>query len=568
MATEFELTPIVKHGSPADALMDDPVVPPVRMENEPSGSASVVHSFGNALPLPTLDTGTPGSLSQFRGLGRSAEDINVQTLGVPLNPPQGGGLNFAVFPFFLWSDFLYQQAPSLGAFDPRGVSGSVVLIPWSAGALRLERSAAGGGAFYSDAGLGQFWASAKGGWQGGAAALTLGDSVGKSKGPSGSLSARQILGASTAYFHLIATDIDAESPGTEAFPTPLARFRTQRWIPILQLDAPIAQEGLLKSSVYFDGSILKYNDPASGFVTQDRISQAGLEDAFLTGAWRFGLSGRSTHYEKLDSIPPDEYALNLLSTYSYENNGWLIEPTLLGTAVSRFGLLPAGSLGVRREIDGKNRALFSRISFSRRFPSLQDRYYQVPFFIGNPDLEPERDWTMIVGWESRTGKWKQVFQLYGQLRENSQVTSADASGALRPNNSGQARVGSFMSRIEWEAGAGLALSNSLSLNTSKLSATDQSFPYLPTVLDVLSLGYERPRWAANVIFRVSDSAETGSPGAEVAGYGTWDISARYEVVRRVWAAARVDNVGDRHYGTVAGDLNRGRTLIVQLSGEL
>ncbi len=77
----------------------------------------------------------------------------MQALGIPLNPPQGGGFDLSIFPQFIWSGFQYQAGPALGTFDPRGTAGSLTLLPWSAEALKLSKQATRVTAFYSSAKL-------------------------------------------------------------------------------------------------------------------------------------------------------------------------------------------------------------------------------------------------------------------------------------------------------------------------------------------------------------------------------------------------------------------------------
>src|SRR4051812_17803177 len=92
-AQEIELPPAVAEGSAADVLLQDPVVPVREGKPAPNtGTVGVERSLLDDLALPISASG-PGELANFRGLGRSSEDTNVQTLGIPLNGPQGGGFD-------------------------------------------------------------------------------------------------------------------------------------------------------------------------------------------------------------------------------------------------------------------------------------------------------------------------------------------------------------------------------------------------------------------------------------------------------------------------------------------
>ena len=119
---------------------------------------------------------------QFRGLGRSAEDTDVQALGIPLNPPQGGGFDLSIFPQFLWASFEFQAGPALGTFDPRGTAGSLTLVPWTSQALASGLAGSGRAiALGSTANLFQVSAAAS---DGKSVAAVVGTSAGAAQGPS------------------------------------------------------------------------------------------------------------------------------------------------------------------------------------------------------------------------------------------------------------------------------------------------------------------------------------------------------------------------------------------------
>src|SRR3712207_5316773 len=86
------LPPIIKSGSAADVLTEDPVLPTRKIPALPSGtSGSPTRSYTMSQPTPVLENNQPGGFSQVKGFGRSSEDLNVMAFGVPLNSPQGGG---------------------------------------------------------------------------------------------------------------------------------------------------------------------------------------------------------------------------------------------------------------------------------------------------------------------------------------------------------------------------------------------------------------------------------------------------------------------------------------------
>ena len=128
---------LVKEGTPGDLLMQDAVVPSWQAGGQTcrAGSGTLQKSLSDQIALPVISTSVPGNNVQFRGLGRSAEDTDVQAFGIPLNPPQGGGFDLSIFPQFIWSSYEFQPGPALGTFDPRGTAGSLTLVPWTEQAL-------------------------------------------------------------------------------------------------------------------------------------------------------------------------------------------------------------------------------------------------------------------------------------------------------------------------------------------------------------------------------------------------------------------------------------------------
>jgi hypothetical protein len=132
----YELPSVVVEGSPSDLLLSDPVLSQKNGDFAHVGtSGSVLDPLLEQMALPMDDRGSPGAYTSFRGLGRSADDTNVQTLGIPLNGPQGGGFDLSTFPQFLWSGYRFQLSPSAAAFDPSSVSGTLSLVPWTQKAL-------------------------------------------------------------------------------------------------------------------------------------------------------------------------------------------------------------------------------------------------------------------------------------------------------------------------------------------------------------------------------------------------------------------------------------------------
>ncbi len=575
-APVLELAPLIKEGTPGDLLMQDAVVPPQDGVAYPiSGSGTLQQSLGDQFALPVISTAVPGNTVQFRGLGRSAEDTDVQAFGIPLNPPQGGGFDLSIFPQFLWASYQFQAGPALGTFDPRGTAGSLTLLPWTEQALAHPGTTQGrviGAASTAD--LFQVSAAASDGYS---VAVVAGTSAGDAQGPSAGLSARVGLSPGERLsFHLLATDLDARTPGPSGA-TPFAQQLTVRAIPLLQLDSRLAGGALLKSSVFADDEYLKYTDPGASALpaTQDHILQVGTEHALLAGDWKFGAGLRGVQYGTLGFPDQSEAIAELLVSKALEPaRGLLIEPTVRGVGVSRYGLRPEASLGARLEV-GSGLAVHARGGLAQHFPSMLNRFYSYPGFpgypgfAGNPALEPEQDWTVTLGAEWSRRAFKASFEAYAQLASNAQVRAPLDSQTDTEINSGAARIGSLLANVQWETCPWAALGGSATLSASELSQTGLAFPGLPAALVVAWLAVRAPeelaggahRWEARINERLSTDSVADASGNRLPAYHEEDLELRARVSQAWLVTARVEDLTDQRPVLVAGYPGLGRTAV-------
>ena len=560
--------------------MQDAVVPSYEgPANLGSGSGTLQKSLSDQLALPVVGMENPGGVVQFRGLGRSAEDTDVQALGIPLNPPQGGGFDLSIFPQFLWAGYEYQAGPALGTFDPRGTAGSLTLVPWTAQAL-------GSGAFSgrisglgSTANVYQVSAAAS---DGKSLAVVAGSSSGDAQGPSAALSGRWRLSEGEVLsFHLLMTDIDAKTPGPANY-TPFAHQQTVRGIPLVQLDSRVGSDGLLKSSVFFDDEYLRWQDPASSSLpaTQDHILQLGTENALLVGDWKFGAGLRGVRYGRLGFDDQSEMILNLLASRTFEpGRGLLIEPTVRAVGVSDYAVEPEASLGVRGAI-GEQAAWFVRGGMARHFPSMLNRFYSYGGFVGypgftaNPALQPERDWTATTGVEFKGRRLQAGLQAYGQVAQDAQVVALLDPTHNTELNLGEARIASLMGNLRIEAAPWLDLGGSFTLSASQLTQTGVAFPGLPGWLSVASVGVHSDgelaggghRWEGRIFERISSVSVADASGDLLPAYHEEDLEFRARIIGDAWTSVlRVEDLTDQRPQLVAGYPGFGRTVSVLVS---
>jgi hypothetical protein len=584
---QLDLAPVVKEGTPGDVLMEDPVASGVRSGVNPASSSGTLHrSLSEQLAVPVDGTGAPGTRVLLRGLGRSADATDVQALGIPLNPPQGGGFDLSIFPQFLWSSYEYRPGPALGTFDPRGTGGSLTLVPWTAWALGAGVEGSGRvAALGSSARLFQVsGATSRVMGDGSGVAVVVGSSSGDAQGPSAAVSGRWVLSPRRALsVHLLATDLDVRVPGKNES-TPFARQRTIRGIPVVQLDSRVGGEGLLKSSVFFDRGYLKYENPegATPYVSRDHSYQLGTEHALLWGAWKLGAGLRGVRYRSALQQDEHEDAVGhlLVSRVFEPGRGFLIEPVIRGVGVSRYGLLPEASLGARSELT-QEMSVFARAGLSRRFPSLTDRFYVFPGFggergfKGNPALEPERSWTANGGVEWNLPKLRTGLEVYTQFTQSAQVRAQLDATTDTMGNRGNARQASLLGRMDLAPTGWLDLGARVTLSASRLDQTGLAFPGLPHALAVFSAGVHSEvkfvdggyRWEARLWERISSSSVETNQADRAPAYHEESLELRARLGSRgEWTViARGDDLLDRRPELLLGYPSFGRTGSVLVS---
>ncbi len=595
--TEYSLPEIVKEGDVSDVLMDDPILPAQKGKTRPiKGSGGVDHSISNDLAIPFNDSGAPGVLSQIRGLGKRTEETDVQAYGIPLNGAQGGGFDFSTFPQFLWDDYRYQIGPSLGAFDPTGVAGSLTLVPWTSVALTAGDDPYGVRAtgFYGSNDLRQF--SIAGRSKDNAAAV-IGYSTGSLEGPSGSFSSQYKFGEHRVRFHFLGTDVYGLPRELKGGPLPFQKQDpkyTTRLIPVLQTDFQLAKDTVLKSTFFYDRNIIR-SEATGGNYTRSLIQQEGIENALVTGDWKFGMSARHVSYDRVYMFPSFASAgeasnlqniFNFQASRAFQFGRLLVEPTARATLITHYDALPEGSLGARYEFEGQRTALFSRISYTRKFPSLVTKYYSFPpgpgynGFVGNAELAPERDLTFIVGEEAATNdkRLETTVQLMVQQRYDGEIQAPyDATNDWYVN-ADTGTITATLFTATFHATSWLDVRDGLTLTHSRIESTGTEFPVMPSSINVLSVVAhapgDTPNWDAGFTFKAaSDSYGPFSTQSDqrLPGYGYLDLNARYDIIRQgnrsISLSGGIENLFDREIEINPKVFTIGRIYTLGMSGQ-
>jgi hypothetical protein len=574
--------------------MDDPILPVQRGKTRKnSGSGGPEHSISNELAVPFTDTGSPGMLSQIRGLGKRTEETDVQAYGIPLNGPQGGGFDFSTFPQFIWDDFRYQIGPSLGAFDPAGVAGSLTLVPWTSAALNSGPNEYGarGTFLYSNRDLRQFSVAGK---KKDELAAVLGYSTGALEGLSGALSTQyrwQRHGKHRARFHFLGTDVFGAARTVRSGQQD-PKYST-RLIPVLQTDFELSSDTVLKNTFFYDWSVIR-SEATGGNYTRAFTRQVGAENVLVSGDWKLGLSARNVTWDRVYMYPSlglakDEHVIrnivNLNAARAFQLGGVLIEPSARATLVTRYDLLPEGSLGARYEYAGRENAVFSRLSYTRKFPTLVTLYYTFPPLfgfpghVGNPGLKPEKNVTWIVGHEGATEdrKLQSTLQLFAQKRYDGEVLASYDASYDWYVNAESATILAAMATGTYRPTAWLDLREALTISHSRIDSTGLEYPSLPRLINLFSAIVhepgDEPRWDAALTARFAgESAAAFTSNRRLPAYAFFDLNARAEIfragARAISVTGGIENLFNREIETAPFNFSVGRIYTVGLAGQL
>jgi len=567
---------IIGKKTPAEVLSYDSMVPKTDFTLGNYGTTGFVdQDFARKAPIAVNQYGYSGALTQLRGLARSSSDTNVQALGVPLNLPQGGGFDLSVFPSFLWSHASFQLGQSFVSMNPYSQSGALSLTPWTASAVNSRSSeftkpkVSG---VYTDPGIYQGSLSSR--LTSGVAA-TVGVLKGKTRGVSGGTSAVLLDKAQTRLsVHMLGTQVESDSLGSTVFPTPNATQETIRLIPFLQLDHAFTKKGLLKTSVYGDYSKIVYDEPDSGFLSEDISSQLGTESVFIYEPWKWGLGFRQVRFNKVDFEAPIENIFFIQAARKWSlGQSYEIESKVKVTQAGRFKAFPSMSLTGQKSFNQKSR-LFIKLSYSSKVPSLVDRYYEMPgMFQGNPNLGLERAVTFLVGssWDEKNLQNK--IQIYLQRLNSVQLPVQASDSLMSVENQGSAQMLALLHSIRYQITPKVALSNSLSLTQSYVFQTNQPYYYQPMATEIFTLDIQPfeilRETRVGVDFRAQSSRVYNDQGERLPGVSVFDFWATYGSSQSALNfGMRVNNGFNKETETVKNYPSQGRSFSFFVTGLL
>jgi outer membrane receptor protein involved in Fe transport len=379
--------------------------------------------------------------------------------------------------------------------------------------------------------------------------------------------------------HLLYSDTNAKGFVSERSGSTTSSQRTYRLIPVIQFDRKFANS-LLKSGFFYDLAFVHYEDAASPGDNQfKKVHQFGNESAYLFGNTRLGFGARSVRYERTSALDvgnyPSEQILNVQASHAFRRNtsersSILFEPTLGGYAVTRNGFYPTASAGVRHETQFETSKLgeFLRVGFTRRFPSLLDRYYQIrfqvpgpggPLLLGyaNPGLKPENVRSLETGLDFTHGKYRGQLTFFARDYKNARYTRQFTVQPFptiigyQVVNAGDAYVVGTTESHDWQMNPLIDLGVRFTYQRSMIKDLKASFPYSPKYVGILKADFHDAdnRHGLEAAYKLASDyvaySETSGGPSQLPGYTYLDLFARAEVYKGVQVIAGVENVFNR-----------------------
>jgi vitamin B12 transporter len=345
----------------------------------------------------------------------------------------------------------------------------------------------------------------------------------------------------------------------------------------LQIDPPYTPrfDGHVAPFAFSDFPYDSLTDLRRHFATYQadaRLDGPGANEQLLTVA--FDVNGER-------GVLTDRMAGSVVRA-SRNNFGWTAQHQWLGTRASissglrveqndSFGTAVAPRFSVAYLASANTKLKFNA-GLGVKEPTILQSFSPSPFFLGNPDLEPERARSIDAGVEQRLFQQRlKVDAVWFDGRYRNIISTRTIS--FTPFRSQYFNIGLTKAR-----GAELALDaapvdtlrvrGGYTLTVSRIAeSTSPSNP----VFAVGAWAFRRPRHsgffeAIATVGRLnadlhgtfvgrradSDFSSLVPPIIENAGYATWDAGASYRVAAPLTFYVRVENIGDRDYGDPLG----------------
>ncbi len=223
-----------------------------------------------------------------------------------------------------------------------------------------------------------------------------------------------------------------------------------------------------------------------------------------------------------------------------------------------FGRHNTGSLSLSRNF-GSNSRLTASYGTAFKAPTLNELYWpSTPFFVGNPDLQPEESKTFEVGLKTNLGKGRfnaNVFQ--------SKISNLLAYQFPTTANIKKAQIDGLELGYSRNIGA-LNLDTNVTLLNPRDSDTGKVLAKRAKQTLKINLDRDFGKYSMGASL-LGKSKRAASFGSGLPGYATLDLRSSYKISKNLEFQLAVNNVLDKEYKTTSGYDTAGRNFMLSVS---
>ena len=329
--------------------------------------------------------------------------------------------------------------------------------------------------------------------------------------------------------------------------------------------APSEKVGLQLSLGRNDDKSDDFHDDVQSGYFETRRYVASLQGDFTVAANQLLTAGIDWQDDKVESATDFDITQrdNLAGFVEYQGRfgAHQLQASVRNDDNEQFGNHTTGSLGYGFGFDNGLK-LTASVATGFKAPSFNDLYY--PFF-GNPDLKPEESESVNLGIAQYADSWNWTFNVYQNKVD--ELISYDAAIFL-PNNIDEARIRGAEFTVDFTLG-GFDIATQLSHTDPRNRSAGPNHDNLLA---------RRPRNTARIdVDRAFGALRTGvtfnaagerydnlANTDRLGGYSTLDLRLEYAIAPAWTLQAKVGNVFDRDYETVAWYNQAGRTYGLSL----
>ena len=307
-----------------------------------------------------------------------------------------------------------------------------------------------------------------------------------------------------------------------------------------------------------------HDDVQSGYF-ETRRYVASLQGDFTVAANQLLTAGIDWQDDKVESATDFDVTQrdNLAGFVEYQGRfgAHQLQASVRNDDNEQFGNHTTGSLGYGFGFDNGLK-LTASVATGFKAPSFNDLYY--PFF-GNPDLKPEESESVNLGIAQYADSWNWTFNVYQNKVD--QLISYDAAIFL-PNNIDEARIRGAEFTVDFTLGGfdiATQLSHTDPRNRSAGPNHDNLLARRPRNTARIDVDRAFGAFRTGVTFNAAGERYDNLANTDrLGGYSTLDLRLEYAIAPAWTLQAKVGNVFDRDYETVAWYNQAGRTYGLSL----